>query len=106
MDGKMKMHQEGRKKLEGQLKSIETSLANAQEYLSKGINIESTSAFHLSDWKGKSGHPEWMRNVMIPKLLKQRARIERMLESMSTKTKDKKLTKVKRREKMTPGLGD
>lgn len=102
----MKTLQEGRNKLEEQLKSIETSLANAQEYLAKGINIESVTFLHLSDWKGKSGHPEWMRNVMIPKLLKQRASIERTLERMSTKSKEKKLTKVKRREKSMPELSN
>ena len=88
--------QKKNQKIAEQLESIDRRLANAEEYLAKGVNVEGSSFFHVGDWEGRSGHPLWMRNVMIPAWMRQRARKEKALENIDTKAKDKNLTKRKR----------
>jgi hypothetical protein len=57
------------RKIEQQLARIEERLANAEEYLARNVNVEGKSFLHFDDWCGKSGHPLWMKNVMIPRFL-------------------------------------
>jgi hypothetical protein len=90
------MNRKKRQKIEEALEKIEESLANAQEYVARNVNVEGSFQFHLGDWRGKSGHPLWMRNHMIPTMMKIRARKEKTLESIDNKAKDKSLTMRKR----------
>ena len=87
------------KQIESQLEKLDERLANAEEYVARGINIEGDSWLHFGDWSGKSGHPLWMRNVMIPRTLKHRTRKERAIEKIGSKEKDKRVSNRKRREK-------
>jgi hypothetical protein len=82
--------------IEEQLEMIERHLANAAEYIARNINVEGSPRLHLDDWRGKSGHPLWMRNVMIPATLKRRAQKEKTLENLDSKARDKALTRRKR----------
>ena len=97
------MSQKKRQQIKEQLAMIEKNLANAEEYVAKNINIESVPSFHLlhfGDWRGKSGHPLWMRNFMIPELMKRRATLERALDTLCAKAKGKGLKTVKRQPKI------
>ena len=86
-----------RNRIEFQLEMIEKNLTDAEEYVAKGVNVEGSSWLHFEDWRGKSGHPLWMKNFMIPSTIKQRARKEKALERIENKAKDKNLGKLKRR---------
>ena len=86
-----------RRKIHEQLTAIEKTLSNAEEYVQKGINVEGSSWLHLDDWRGRSGHPSWMRNFMIPTMMKHRARKEKALEAVDNRAKDKELTRLRRR---------
>jgi hypothetical protein len=90
------MSQKKRQRIEKKLELIERDLANAREYVARNVNVEGTSWFHFGDWRGKSGHPLWMKNFMIPTLMKYRARKEKALETIETKAKDKIVTMRKR----------
>ena len=90
------MRERKRQEVQKTLDTIETRLTNAERYLAQDVNIEGKSFLHFDDWLGKSGHPLWMRNVMIPAWMRQRARKERALETIANKAKDKKLTRLKR----------
>ena len=85
--------------IEERLAQIEQRLVNANEYLARNVNVEGSSFLHFRDWEGKSGHPLWMRNFMIPKTMKARAHMESLLKSIERKHKDKNLTMRKRRKK-------
>ena len=82
--------------IEEQLEMIEKRLANAEEYVARNVNVEGKSWLHFDDWQGKSGHPAWMRNFMIPATMRGRARKEKALKNIENKVKDKELTKRKR----------
>jgi len=60
------------------------------------VNIEGSSFLHFDDWRGRSGHPSWVRNFMIPATIRGRARKEKALKSIENKAEDKRLTKRKR----------
>ena len=90
------MNQMKRKNIEEQLRMIEKHLVNAEEYVAQNVNVEGTSWLHFEDWRGKSGHPVWMRNFMIPATIKQRAKKERALDKIDNKTKDKNVTRRRR----------
>jgi hypothetical protein len=90
------MNENKKKKIEAELKLIERRLANAEEYLSRNVNIEGTAFLHLDDWQGKSGHPLWMRNLMVPTMMKYRSRKEKVLTKIGDKAKDKSLSRLKR----------
>jgi hypothetical protein len=77
------------RKIEDQLARIEQRLANAEEYVARNVNVESTSFLHFIDWQGKSGHPSWMRNHMIPTMKKVRASKEKAQERIAQKAKEK-----------------
>lgn len=68
-----------------ELEVFDANLAAAVNYLAQGKNIEGKTAFHLDDWNGKSGHPLWMKNVMIPRTRKLRIQKEKALEKIVQK---------------------
>ena len=84
------------RQIEEILEKIDEHLENAQEYVAKDVNVRGTSFKHFKDWKGKSGHPLWMKNVMIPRSLKGRGRKERALRTIENKVRGKQLTMRKR----------
>lgn len=88
--------QKKNRKIEERLEMIEQRLANAHEYVAQNVNVEGKSWLHFDDWLGKSGHPLWMKNYMIPTLMKNRAELEKVLRNADSKAKDKKLTRRKR----------
>jgi hypothetical protein len=90
------MTEKKRQSIEEQLEVIEKCLANAEEYLAKNVNVEGSSWLHFDDWRGKSGHPLWMKNFMIPIMIKGRAKKEKALRNLNQKAKDKYLTTRKR----------
>lgn len=73
------------RQIQNRIEEFDQRLANAEAYLSRGENIEGTGFLHFDDWKGNSGHPLWIRNVMIPRTTKKRAQLERTLESIAEK---------------------
>ena len=77
--------------IEAQLEILEKHLACAEEYIAQDINIERSSWFHSDDFKGKSGHPLWMKNFMVPTTKKFMARKEKALERIERQIKDKSL---------------
>jgi hypothetical protein len=79
------------RKIEEQLEMIEKRLADAEEYVARGVNVEGPSWLHFGDWRGKSGHPLWMKNFMIPSTKKARARKEKALERIKRENRDKNL---------------
>jgi hypothetical protein len=85
-----------RQKIEKQLEMIEKRLTNAEEYVARNVNVEGVSWLHFGDWQGKSGHPSWMKNWMIPTMMKHRTRKEKALKNIDIKAKDKALTRRKR----------
>jgi hypothetical protein len=93
----MEIMKRTRQKLQERLKTIEKHLANATEYVAKGVNVEGDSFLHFGDWTGKSGHPLWMKNHMIPTVMKARTKAEKTLENIHKKAKEKRLTLRKRR---------
>lgn len=64
--------------------------------VSRNVNVRSSSWFHFSDWNGNSGHPLWMSNVMMPRLLKVSDQKEKNLRRIEIKAKEKSLTERKR----------
>ena len=90
------MRKRKRQEVEKTLNLIEKSLANAESYPAHDVNVEGKSFLHFDDWRGKSGHPLWMRNVMIPARMRQRARKEKALEAIANKGKNKNMTRRKR----------
>lgn len=77
--------------IEEQLETIEKRLTDAEVYIAQNVNIEGSSWLHFGDWNGKSGHPLWMKNFMIPTTKKARARKERALERIKRDNRDKRL---------------
>ena len=80
-----------KRKIKEQMEKLDRDLAAAKDYVAKDVNVRSLSWLHLSDWKGKSGHPLWMKRHMIPSTEKFRARRERTLERIDIKSKEKQL---------------
>ena len=80
-------------KIEHRLTRIEQRLRNAQAYAARNENVERASFLHLRDWEGKSGHPLWIKNFMIPATLRARALNEKRLERLITKQHDRKSQK-------------
>jgi hypothetical protein len=77
-----------RKIIEG-LEAMEKCLADAEKYVAQNVNVEGASWLHTVDWKGKSGHPLWMKNFMIPTTKKALARREKALDRINNKTSEK-----------------
>jgi hypothetical protein len=82
-----------KRKIMEQLDMIDRHLANAEEYVARNENVKGSPQFHLGDWKGKSGHPLWMKNHMIPQTKRVRARMEKALETIVSKEKNKESAK-------------
>jgi hypothetical protein len=85
------------RKIKENLEQIDKRLANAEAYLARNVNVEGSSWLHLDDWNGNSGHPLWMQNVMIPRTKQARARLEKLLERIVTKEKDKRIGERRRK---------
>lgn len=91
-----------------QLARIEKRLSDAEEYLARGVNVEGSGFLHLDDWRGKSGHPLWVRNFMIPTTLKHRSEKEKTLDLIDKKAQEKAATRHRRngRRQVPPLLRD
>ncbi|MBI1784894.1 hypothetical protein HYR69_07105 [Candidatus Sumerlaeota bacterium] len=76
-------------KIREKIQKFEKSLAAAEEYVVRDTNVEGKAAYHLDDWNGRSGHPLWMKNLMIPRTKQARARAEKALEKIYRKDKEK-----------------
>ena len=79
------------RQIEEQLEMIEKRLANAHAYVARGVNVEGSAFLHFDDWKGKSGHPLWMTNFMIPTTKRGRAKKEKALEALTNKEREIRL---------------
>lgn len=86
-----------RRRIEEQLARMEKRLANAEAYIAKGVNVEGSAFLHFDDWKGNSGHPLWMKNVMIPATIRAQAKKEKALDAITNKEREKRLRKRRRR---------
>jgi hypothetical protein len=84
------------RKIKEQLDVIEKRLANAEAYIAKNVNVEGASFLHFDDWKGKSGHPLWMKNFMIPSTKRGRARKEKAVERIRRENKSRRLKRRRR----------
>ncbi len=84
------------RRIKDQIALLEQRLANAAEYLVQGVNVEGTYFLHFDDWNGKSGHPLWMKNVMMPATQRHRARKEKALLRISRENKNKRIKQRKR----------
>lgn len=78
-----------RRRIESQLEKIDERLANAEEYLARGENVEGTAFLHFDDWQGRSGHPKWMVNFMIPATRRGRARKEKAFTRIVSQEREK-----------------
>ena len=79
-------------KIKKQIEVLDQRLAAAHEYVARNINVRGQAAWlHLSDWKGKTGHPLWMKNHMIPSTKRSRTEKERALETIDTKSKKRQI---------------
>ncbi|MBO0698811.1 MAG: hypothetical protein J2P46_10485 [Zavarzinella sp.] len=87
------MAEQKRRSIQEQLRSIEQRLQNAEEYAAENVNVEGSSWLHMDDWRGKSGHPSWIKNQMIPAVKRVRAKKEKALETIDDRAKGKKLAK-------------
>jgi hypothetical protein len=81
------------RRIQERLESIDKSLASAEAYVEKGVNVRSTSWLHLGDWKGRSGHPKWMKNHMLPQTRMAGDILEKTLERMAAREKDRRSQK-------------
>jgi hypothetical protein len=85
------------RKIKEQIGTLDQNLAAAEEYIARNVNVRGFPAWlQLSDWKGKSGHPLWMKNHMIPSTQKARGEKERALERISAQDKAKQLEQRRR----------
>ena len=75
------------RKIQERLDRAEQHLRDAETYIARGVNVESSSFLHFKDWEGKSGHPLWMKNFMITTIKRWRARKEKSLGRIIAKEK-------------------
>ena len=80
-----------RRRIEEVLESMDRKLANAEAYIEKGVNVRSSTWLHSEDWNGRSGHPLWMKNHMVPSTKKAQARLEGKLERIAAREQDRRL---------------
>ena len=85
------------KKIKEQIEKMETTLTDAEEYIAQNINVEGSSWLHTDDWRGKSGHPLWMKNFMIPITKKRLKKKEKALQTIDAKSREK----LKQRRKLS-----
>jgi hypothetical protein len=87
------------RKIKEQIEMLDQHLAAAKEYVAQNVNVRGKASWlHLGDWKGKSGHPLWMKNHMIPSTQKSQAGKVRAIEKIATKAKEKRLKERKRKD--------
>ena len=87
------------RKIKEQIEVLDKHLAAANEYVARNVNVKGTASWlHLGDWKGKSGHPLWMKNHMIPSTERSRAGKVRALKKIATKAKAKRLKERRRND--------
>ncbi|MGA2245046.1 MAG: hypothetical protein ABSH48_08610 [Verrucomicrobiota bacterium] len=80
------------RKIKEQIGKLDQHLAAAKEYVTRNVNVRGTASWlHLGDWKGKTGHPLWMKNHMIPSTKKSLTGKELALERIATKAKERRL---------------
>jgi len=91
------------RKIKEQIEMLDQHLAAAGDYVARTVNVRGSSWLHLSDWEGKSGHPLWMKNHMIPSTKRARAEKERALERINTKSKEERLKQQRRPKSKTWG---
>lgn len=92
-----------RREIEANLDRIEKILADARGYVARNVNVEGSGFLHFDDWQGRSGHPLWMKNFMIPARMRGRSRKERALRDIENKERDKNLTLRKRHKTSRSG---
>ncbi len=85
------------RQIEESLEKIDERLQNANAYVARNVNVRGSSFLHFADWSGKSGHPLWMKNVVIPRTLGARTRLEKTLSAIENKRNEKSVTLRKRR---------
>jgi hypothetical protein len=87
------------RKIKEQIELLDQHLAAAKEYVARNENVRGTASWlQMGDWKGKSGHPLWMKNHMIPSTQRSRAEKVRALEKLDTKAKEKRLKERRRND--------
>ena len=91
-----------KRKTQERLKKGEQYLRNAEAYVARNVNVESTSFCHFSDWKGQSGHPLWMKNYAIPAMKRALARFEKRLDRIAARQKDKRSQNRRRAKRPAP----
>lgn len=79
-----------KQKIQEQLADMEQSLRNAQEYVARNVNVVGHCFLHLDDWNGKSGHPLWMKNYMIPQTERAQTHKEKALERIAARERERK----------------
>jgi hypothetical protein len=80
-----------------QIEVLDQNLAAADKYVARNVNVRGTASWlHLGDWKGKTGHPLWMKNHMIPSTKRSRTGKERALETIATKSKARQIKERRR----------
>jgi hypothetical protein len=85
------------RKIKEQIGVFDQHLAVAKEYVARNVNVRGAAAWlHLSDWKGKTGHPLWMKNHMMPSTQRALAGKERALEEITNKAKGRRLKERKK----------
>ncbi|MEI8291793.1 MAG: hypothetical protein WCH99_20180 [Verrucomicrobiota bacterium] len=84
------------RKIKEQIEVLDLHLAAAKKYVARNVNVRGFSWLHLSDWKGKSGHPLWMKNHMIPSTQKSLKGKEIALDKAAIKSKERRLKERRR----------
>jgi hypothetical protein len=84
------------RKIKEQIEKLGQRLVAAGHYIERNVNIRGSDWLHLANWNGKSGHPLWMRNRMIPSTQRTITEKERALQKIGTKAKEKGLKERKR----------
>ena len=85
------------RKIKDQIAVLDQHLADANEYVDRNVNVRGAApGLHFGDWKGKSGHPLWMKNHMIPSIQRAQAEKIRALEENNNKAKEKRLNERRR----------
>jgi hypothetical protein len=80
------------KQIENKISRLQKVLERAEKYVERGINVEGSHPLHLGDWSGNSGHPEWMKNHMIPATKRMIAEQEKVLKRLRAEGKDRHIT--------------
>jgi len=80
------------------LRMIDEHLANAEKYVARNVNVESSCWLHTEDWNGKSGHPLWMKNHMVPTTEKHRAKLEKTLERIMARKRERARESARKRQ--------